>query len=266
VHVGTSSTRRWRTIWISDLHLGTRECKADDLLAFLRAHESETLYLVGDVFDGWRLERSWFWAQSHNDVVQKILRKARKGTRVVYLPGNHDAFARQYVGHAFGGVEVADRVVHETANGRRLLVVHGDCFDGDCHQWLVPLGNGVLAPFRWLQVPAVWRVIRRLLGRPYRSFAGFVKTSANRAVAALGRFERCATDAARKAGCAGVVCGHVHVPAMREIDGVLYLNDGDWVDSCTALAERFDGSIVLLRTRGRKAVATPLPEPARTSR
>jgi UDP-2,3-diacylglucosamine pyrophosphatase LpxH len=264
--VGTVSYRPWRTIWISDLHLGTRECQAEALLEFLRTHESETLYLVGDVFDGWRLRRSWFWAQSHNDVVQKILRKARKGTRVVFLPGNHDEFARGYVGHAFGGVEVADEVVHVTANGRRLLVLHGDRFDAASHRWLVPLGNGVLSPFRWLKVPTVWRFVRRLLGRPYRSFAAFVKTSANRAVAALGDFERCATDAARRAGCVGVVCGHVHVPAIREVDGILYLNDGDWVDSCTALAERFDGSLVLLRTRARRAVATPLPVPSRTSR
>jgi UDP-2,3-diacylglucosamine pyrophosphatase LpxH len=263
--VGTS-IRRWRTIWISDLHLGTRECKADDLLDFLRENESETLYLVGDVFDGWRLRRSWFWAQSHNDVVQKVLRKARKGTRVVFLPGNHDEFARAYLGHAFGGVEVRDEAVHVTADGRRLLVVHGDRFDHASHRWLVPLGNGALAPFRRLGVPAAWRVVRGLLGRPYRSFAAFVKTSANRAVAALGDFERRATDAARRAGLDGVVCGHVHVPAIREVGGVLYLNDGDWVDSCTALAERPDGRLALLRHRARRPVASPLPEPARTSR
>jgi UDP-2,3-diacylglucosamine pyrophosphatase LpxH len=198
--VGTPSARRWRTIWISDLHLGTRECRADALLEFLRSNESETLYLVGDVFDGWRLRRSWFWAQAHNDVVQKILRKARKGTRVVFLPGNHDEFARGYVGLAFGGVEVAEEVVHETADGRRLLVLHGDRLDPGSHRWLVPLGNGVLSPLRWLRAPAAWRVVRRLLGGPYRSFAAFVKTSANRAVAALGDFERRAAAAARRAG------------------------------------------------------------------
>src|SRR5262245_15034515 len=207
--MGISKVSRWRTLWISDLHLGTRECRAVELLQFLRDNESETLYLVGDVFDGWRLRRSWFWAQTHNDVVQKILRKARKGTRVVFLPGNHDEFARSYLGHAFGGVEVVNETVHVTADGRRLLVAHGDQFDPvfTRHRWLVPFGRAVSAPVRWLRLPTIGRAVRSLFGRPYRSLAAFVKGHANRAVAALADFEHRATDAARRAGCDGVVCG-----------------------------------------------------------
>jgi UDP-2,3-diacylglucosamine pyrophosphatase LpxH len=239
----------YRTIWISDVHLGTRECRAEALLDFLRTHESETLYLVGDVFDGVRLRRSWFWAQLHNDVVQKLLRKARKGTRVLFLPGNHDAFARAYLGHRFGGIEVAADAIHETADGRRLWVVHGDRFDPveSGQSRLRPLAHGVAWVLSRLGVPAAWRLFRPLLGRPYRSLATYVKERANDAMAALIDFERTATREARRRGADGVVCGHTHVPRTRTIDGTLYLNDGDWVSSCTALVEHFDGRLELLR-------------------
>ena len=243
-----SPPRRLRTLWISDVHLGTRACRAEALLDFLRHHEADTLYLVGDLIDGWALRRGWYWPQAHNDVVQKLLRRARKGTRVVYVPGNHDEFARAYVGHAFGGVEVTPEAMHETADGRRLWVVHGDAFDPVVtkHRWLVPLAHGGLSLLRRLGVPSAWGVVRRLLGRPYRSLATYVRGKANGALAALGDFERLATTAARRRGADGVVCGHVHVPVMRAVDGVLYLNDGDWVDSCSALAEHPDGRLELL--------------------
>ncbi|HVG93493.1 MAG TPA: UDP-2,3-diacylglucosamine diphosphatase [Planctomycetota bacterium] len=245
----TVEPRRFRTIWISDVHLGTHDCKADALLAFLKDHESETLYLVGDVVDGWALRRGWHWPQAHNDVVQKVLRKARKGTRVVFVPGNHDEFARAYAGHSFGGVEVALEAMHVTADGRRLWVVHGDAFDPVVtrHRWLVPLSSGFLAFLRWLHVPWAWRTVRPLLGRPYRSLAALVKNRANAAMAALGDFEKRATEGAKRRGADGVVCGHVHVPASRVVNGVLYLNDGDWVESCTALVEHRDGRLEILR-------------------
>jgi UDP-2,3-diacylglucosamine pyrophosphatase LpxH len=238
--------RRFRTIWISDVHLGIRDCRAEALLEFLRRHESDTLYLVGDIVDGWVLRRAWHWPQAHNDVVQKLLRKARKGTRVVYVPGNHDEFARAYAGHSFGGVEIALEAMHRTADGRLLWVVHGDAFDPVVtrHRWLVPLTHGFLS----------------LLRGPYRSLAALVKNRANAAMAAMGDFERVATTQARRRGADGVVCGHVHVPAMRSVDGVLYLNDGDWVESCSALVEHADGRLEILR---RPAGASRPPRRAR---
>lgn len=246
---------RYRTIWLSDVHLGTHAARAEELLDFLRLHDADTIYVVGDLVDGWVLRRAWYWPQAHNDVLQKLLRKARKGTRVVYVPGNHDEFARGYAGHAFGGVEVTLEAMHETADGRRLLVVHGDAFDPVVtkHRWLVPLAHGFLGLLRGLGVPTAWRLVRRCLGRPYASLATYVRGRANGAIAALGDFERLATAAARRRGADGVVCGHVHVPAMRTVDGVLYLNDGDWVDSCSALVEHGDGRLELVRAGAREA-------------
>jgi len=255
------SPRRLRTIWISDVHLGTRDAKAEALLDFLRHHESETLYLVGDLVDGWVLRRSWYWTQAHNDVVQKLLRKARKGTRVVFVPGNHDEFARAYAGHSFGGIEVVLDAMHRTADGRLLWVVHGDAFDPVLtkHRWLVPLAHGFLSLLRWAHVPTAWRFLRPALGRPYRSLAALVRSRANAAMAALGDFERLATAEARRRGADGVVCGHVHVPAMRTVDGTLYLNDGDWVETCSALVEHDDGRLEIVRW-------TPVPPPSATVR
>src|SRR5262245_38878858 len=258
-------TLRFRTIWIADVHLGTRECRAEALLEFLRTHESDTLYLVGDVFDGVRLRRSWFWLQSHNDVVQKLLRKARKGTRVLFLPGNHDEFARAYTGHHFGGIEVAEDDVHVTADGRRLWVVHGDRFDPveTTQSWLRPIAYGFAWVLSKLGVPTAWRMVRPLLGRPYRSLARYLKERANDAMAALIDFERTATTEARRRGLDGVVCGHTHVPRTRTIDGTLYLNDGDWVSSCTALVEHFDGRLELIRARSEVPARPPAErEPA----
>jgi len=257
--IDDDSPRRWRAIWISDVHLGTHDCKATELLDFLRGHDADVIYLVGDLVDGWVLKRAWWWPQAHNDVVQKLLRRARKGTRVVYLPGNHDEFARGYLGHHFGGIEVLEDTVHETADGRRLWVVHGDRFDPVVtkHRWLVPLAHGFLSLLRHVGVTGAWRLVRPLLGRPYRSLAAYVKSRANLAMAALGDFESLAVAETRRRGLDGVVCGHVHVPAMRTIDGIEYLNDGDWVDSCSALVEHDDGRLELLR-HGRRPSAARL--------
>lgn len=156
---------RYRTIWLSDFHLGTRECKAAFLLDFLRHSESQYLYLVGDIVDGWALKRSWYWDQHHNDVVQKMLRKARKGTQVTYIPGNHDEFARDYAGQSFGPVRVEPRLVHTTADGRRLLVLHGDEFDGVVRhaRWLFLLGAGAYAVA--LKLNRLFNQARRGTGR-----------------------------------------------------------------------------------------------------
>lgn len=236
----------YRTLWISDLHLGTRGCQAEALLDFLRSTESDTLFLVGDILDGWQLKKRWFWSEAQDEVVRTILAKARAGTRVVYVPGNHDEALRAYGALRLGGVQVAAEWIHETADGRRLLVHHGDRFDAvvTCHRWLALLGDWAYQ----LVLAANTHVnrVRRALGFPYWSLAGFVKQRVKDAVSYVTEFERAVAHAARKRGLDGVVCGHIHKAEMREIEGVLYCNDGDWVESCTALAEHASGRLEIL--------------------
>ncbi len=240
------TTRRYRTIFLSDIHLGTRGCKAEFLLDFLRWNEAETIYLVGDIVDGWRLKRSWYWPQAHNDVVQKLLRKARKGARIIYVPGNHDEAFRDYTGTHFGGVEVRVDDIHETADGKRLLVLHGDAFDGIVRyaKWLALLGdwayNVCLATNHW------FNVVRRRLGFPYWSLSAFLKNKVKNAVQYVDNFERAVADEAQRRKVDGVVCGHIHKAEIREIEGVTYMNDGDWVESCTALVEHPDGTMEII--------------------
>ena len=237
---------RFRTIWISDLHLGTTGCQARHLLDFLRHTESEHLYLVGDIIDGWQLRRRWYWPQAHNDVVQKILRKARKGTRVIYIPGNHDEFGRHFLNLSFGGIEVCEEAMHVTADGRRLLVLHGDLFDAVVQQarWLAIVGDRlhttVLHLNRWLNA------LRARLGFPYWSLAKYVKVRVKNAVSYIVDFEHAVAAEARLREADGVVCGHIHKAEIRDIDGILYCNDGDWVESLTALVEAADGSLRVL--------------------
>jgi UDP-2,3-diacylglucosamine pyrophosphatase LpxH len=237
---------RYRTLFISDVHLGTRGCQADLLLDFFRHNESEELILVGDIIDGWRLKQGWYWPQAHNDVVQKLLRKVRKGTRVVFVPGNHDEFAREFAGLEFGGVEVEDHVVHKTADGRTFLVVHGDQFDMVVRhaRWLAHLGD-------WAYDFAIWvncwfNRARRQFGMPYWSLSQWAKLKVKDAVNFIGAFEETLAAEAKKRGVDGIVCGHIHHAVIREIDGVTYVNTGDFVESCTAIAEHFDGSLELI--------------------
>jgi len=241
--------RFYRTIWISDVHLGTRGCQAEFLIDFLRHTESETLYLVGDIFDGWRMRRSWYWAQSHNDVIQKILRKARKGTRVVYIPGNHDECLRMYSSAALvlGGITLEDEAVHETADGRKLLVIHGDVFDGVVKhaRWLAVLGDWAYEAM--MLVNTVFNLIRRRFGFGYWSLSAFLKAKVKNAVEYIGSYERVLVDVAKRRGVDGIVCGHIHTPEIRTIDGLIYCNDGDWVESCSALVEHFDGRLEIVR-------------------
>ncbi len=240
------SPHRHRTIWISDIHLGTPGCKAEFLLDFLKWNESDTLFLVGDILDGWRLRNGWHWPQSHNDVVQKLLRKARKGTRVVYVPGNHDEFARGYVDHAFGGIEVVHEAIHRTADGRRLLVTHGDLFDGVVQRarWLAILGDHlytmILALNHW------FNRARARMGFGYWSLSQYLKQKAKGAVSFITDFELALVREARQRGLDGVVCGHIHKAEIRMVDGVLYCNDGDWVESLTALVEDHAGQLRLV--------------------
>jgi UDP-2,3-diacylglucosamine pyrophosphatase LpxH len=241
-----SRPARFRTVFISDIHLGTRGCKADYLLDFLRHTDCETLYLVGDIFDGWRLKRTWYWPQAHNDVVQKLLRKVRKGMRLIYVPGNHDEVLRGYLGMHFGGVEVTKQAIHETADGKRLLVIHGDEFDGVVKyaRWLALLGDWAYVTM--LEVNTWFNFLRRKLGFGYWSLSAYLKHRVKNAVQFIGNFEQAVVAEARRQGVDGVVCGHVHSAEMRMIDGVLYVNDGDWVESCTALVEHMDGRLEIL--------------------
>ena len=246
----------FRTIWISDVHLGTPGCQANYLLDFLKTHESETLYLVGDILDGWHLKKGWYWPQTHNDVVQKILRKGRKGTRVVFIPGNHDESVRQFIGLSFGEIEVHEDAIHTLANGKRLWVTHGDLFDGVMQhaRWLAYVGDSaytvILKLNRW------FNAIRVRMGLPYWSLSQYLKHQVKNAVNFISAFEHVMTEEARRRDCDGVVCGHIHKAEIREINGTLYANDGDWVESLTALVEDFDGNLKIIHWNRR--VEAPL--------
>jgi UDP-2,3-diacylglucosamine pyrophosphatase LpxH len=263
---GPPAALRVRTVFISDIHLGTPGCQAHALLDFLRSVECDTLYLVGDIIDGWQLRRNWFWPQAHNDVVQKLLRKARKGTRVIFIPGNHDEFARRYVEHNFGGVDVAEDWLHTTADGRRLWITHGDLFDGviQCAKWLAYVGDS-LYEFT-LRLNRHFNSLRARLGLPYWSLSKYLKLKVKRAVSYVSDFEEALAREARKRGVDGVVCGHIHHAELRDIDGVLYANDGDWVESLTALVEHPDGRLEILdwaaRLREEKARKAQASVPA----
>ena len=243
----TDGNHRYRSIWISDIHLGTRGCKAEFLLDFLRHTDSEFLYLVGDIVDGWRLRKSWYWVQSHNDVIQKILRKARKGTKVFYIPGNHDEWLRNWVDLRLGGVELVQDALHLTADGRRLLVLHGDDFDGIVRyaKWLALLGDGAYELS--LKLNHYYNVVRRRLGYPYWSLSAYLKSKVKNAVQFVSDYADAIVAEARRRRVDGVVCGHIHQADIRTIGGVLYCNDGDWVESCSALVEHFDGRLEIVR-------------------
>jgi UDP-2,3-diacylglucosamine pyrophosphatase LpxH len=238
--------RRYRTIWISDIHLGTRGCNAAMLIDFLDSTDSETMYLVGDIIDGWRLKRSWYWPALHNDIVWRVMKRAKRGTRVVFIPGNHDEMFRQFTGMTFGGIEIRRSAIHETADHRRLLVTHGDEFDAVvmCHRWLAFLGD--FAYELLLQSNTIINAIRRRLHLPYWSLSKHAKHKVKNAVAFISRFEEAVAHEAGTRGVDGVVCGHIHTAEMREFGDVTYYNDGDWVEGCTALVEHFDGRLEVL--------------------
>jgi UDP-2,3-diacylglucosamine pyrophosphatase LpxH len=237
----------FRAIWISDIHLGTRGCQADMLLDFLRHTESDYLYLVGDIVDGWQLKKRWYWPQAHNDVVQKVLRRARKGTKVFFVCGNHDEAARPYCGLHFGGVFVTNEVVHETADGKRLLILHGDKFDAvmSCAKWLAHLGDAAYELA--LVLNRIFNFMRTRLGFPYWSLSAWLKHKVKNAVDHISAFEHFIVEEARHHKADGIVCGHIHHAEMRMIGDVLYCNDGDWVESCTAMVEDKEGRLSIIR-------------------
>ena len=239
-----------RTVFISDIHLGTRGCQAGLLLDFLDQVDCERLYLVGDILDGWKLKGGWHWPQAHTEVVQKVLAMARAGVEVIYVPGNHDDRLREFCGAHLGGVVVARDAVHEAADGRRYLVTHGDEFDGIVSQakWLAVLGDHGYRAL--LALNTRWNGLRHRLGLGYWSLSAYVKLKVKNAVSFIDDFETAVTEEARRRDVDGVVCGHIHHAEMREIQGLLYVNDGDWVESCTAAVERHDGRIELVRWAG----------------
>jgi UDP-2,3-diacylglucosamine pyrophosphatase LpxH len=240
------ASRRFRSLFISDIHLGSRGCQADLLLDFLRHNDADTIYLVGDIVDGWQLRSAWYWPQTHNDVVQKLLRKARKGTRIVYIPGNHDEFLRDYLGTHFGGIEVAEQTVHVGPDGKRYLVVHGDLFDVVIKhaRWLAKVGDGAYEAA--IFVNRVFNSVRRGLGFTYWSLSQWAKLKVKNAVNFIGEFEAVLAAEAHRHGADGVICGHIHHAAIQ-LRGIVYINCGDWVESCTAVAEYNDGRFEIIR-------------------
>lgn len=237
---------KYRTILLSDIHLGTRGCQAGLLLDFLEHHDAETYYLVGDIFDGWRMQRGWLWPQAHNDVVQAFLAKTRAGAKIVFIPGNHDEVMRAYLGTHFGGIEVMERASYETADGRRFLVTHGDQFDAVVMnaKWLAHVGDRAYDFALWLNT---WvNRARPLWGGQYWSLSNWAKQQVKQAVNHISEYERVLTEEARRGGYDGIVCGHIHCAALRSIDGIDYVNTGDWVESCTAVVEGEDGALRLI--------------------
>jgi len=238
--------RKFRTIWISDVHLGTKGCNHELLIDFLDHTDSETMYLVGDIIDGWRLKKKVYWPAEHNDIVWRILRRARRGTRIIYIPGNHDEMVRPFSGMNFGGVEIMRAAFHTTADGRRLMVLHGDEFDTImlAHRWLAFIGD---AAYHFMMKLNNWvGAARSRLGLPYWSISKAAKHKVKNAVAFISKYEEVVARAAAERGVDGVVCGHIHTAEFRNIDGVEYWNDGDWVEGCNALVEHFDGSMEIL--------------------
>lgn len=236
-----------RTIFISDTHLGTRGAKANYLLDFLRHNECETLYLVGDIIDGWRLQRHWFWNKTHDAVIQEVLGKAQNGTKVIYVPGNHDEVLRDYVNLNVAGIELKYEVIHETADNRRLLVIHGDHFDGVVKyaKWLAHLGDWAYAAA--LSANDGFNAVRRRFGLPYWSLSAYLKHKVKNAVEYISNYQTAVAREARERGVDGVVCGHIHYAEIKMMDGILYCNDGDWVESCTALVEDSLGNLEIVR-------------------
>jgi UDP-2,3-diacylglucosamine pyrophosphatase LpxH len=242
----TDHAEKYRALFISDVHLGTRSAQAPMLLDFLKYHDAETIYLVGDIVDFWRVKRGPVWPQSHNDVLQKILRKVRKGTRVVFIPGNHDEGLRDYCGMQFGGIEIERQIEHVTADGKRYVVMHGDEYDVVVRyaRWLAFLGDRGYEFALWMNNPL--NFVRRRLGLGFWSLSAYLKHRVKTAVNFIGEFEKNLADEARRHNAHGVICGHIHHAASRDIDGVHYLNTGDWVESCTAIRETMDGQMQLV--------------------
>ncbi len=262
--------KHFKTLFLSDIHLGTRGCQAKLLLEFLERHSADTIFLVGDIFDGWRLRRGWHWPQSHNDVVEALLARAHDGTKIIYVPGNHDEVMRNYLGTHFGGIEVKETDIHVTAEGKRLLVTHGDQYDVVVMnaKWLAHIGDRAYAFVLWLNT---WvNRIRRLWGGQFWSLSNWAKQKVKGAVNFIGDYEKVLTDEAARGGFDGIVCGHIHHAKIEPVGEMLYVNTGDWVESCTAVVEDDAGALHLINwakaRRDRAKRAMPEAEPVSAQR
>jgi UDP-2,3-diacylglucosamine pyrophosphatase LpxH len=266
--------RTYRTIWISDVHLGTKGCNHELLIDFLDHTDSDTMYLVGDIIDGWRLKKKVYWPPEHSDIVWRILKRAKRGTRIIYIPGNHDEMVRPFSGMNFGGVEIMRAAFHDTADGRRLMVLHGDEFDTImlAHRWLAFVGDALYHVMMKLNN---WvAAARKRLGLPYSSISKAAKNKVKNAVEFISKYEEVVARAAAERGVDGVVCGHIHTAEFRSFEyggkRVEYWNDGDWVEGCNALVEHADGRMEILhwpdevarRNRCESDVAPSVPEAA----
>ena len=236
----------YRTIWISDTHLGTSGCKSKMLLEFLEETDSEYLFLVGDIVDGWRMRKKMYWPQEHNDVVQKVLKKAKNGTRVVLIPGNHDEVLKDFTNFSFGEISIKNEDTHQLADGRKVLITHGDEFDAVIinARWLAKVGSALYEYL--LKLNNVFNFIRRKMGLSYWSLSQYLKKKTKHATNFISNFEFAVSDRARRENADVVVCGHIHRPEIKELNGVLYCNDGDWIESCTALVEDEIGNLSIL--------------------
>ena len=256
-----------RSLFLSDIHLGTRACRAEDLLALLRAYDCENIFLVGDIIDFWAMSRGIYWPELHNTVVQKILKKARHQVRVYLIPGNHDEALREYIGSSFGDIILARNHVHVAADGKRYLLLHGDEYDQvtTCHRWVSVLGDisyGVL-----VHVNRLLSLVRRKLGiSGHWSLADYAKRNVLKAVSFISDFEHAVVRNARQQGLDGVICGHIHTAAMKTVDGIVYMNCGDWVDSCTAIVEHCDGHMQLVRWTHHPSTLALVPHAVSESR
>lgn len=235
--------RPYRTLFISDVHLGTRGCQAGMLQEFLDHHDADHIYLVGDIFDGWRLRRGWHWPQSHNDVIEALLAKAHAGVPITYIPGNHDEVMRSYLGTHFGGVEVKPEDIHVTADGKRMLVTHGDQYDVVVMnaKWLAYLGDRAYNLI--LMANTGLNRLKRLWGGQYWSLSNWAKQQVKGAVNFIGEYEKVLADEAARGGYDGIICGHIHKAEMTQIGDITYVNCGDWIESCTAIVEMPDGTL-----------------------
>ncbi|MCS6758868.1 MAG: UDP-2,3-diacylglucosamine diphosphatase [Candidatus Devosia euplotis] len=239
--------RQVRAMFISDVHIGMKPIRVGQLIEFLRAHDAEIIYLVGDIVDGWRLAKAWHWPNEYNVLVQLLLDKANAGARVIYLPGNHDEFLREYLGTFFGEIEFVDRTVHTAATGKTYLVIHGDQFDVVVMnaKWLAHVGDWAYNAALRVNIAINW--VRRRLGLQYWSLSAWAKQKVKNAVSIIGRFEEALVHEAKESGVNGVICGHIHFAAMHERLGIHYINTGDWVESCTAIVETPEGVFELIR-------------------
>lgn len=261
--MNTMTPASYRTIWISDLHLGSTQCQTEVLLDFLKNNESEKLYLVGDIIDFWALSRKMYWPRGHNTVIQKILRKARHGTQVIYVPGNHDENVREYDNYVFGDITVKNSDVHITRQGKKLLVIHGDIYDTIArhHQWIARLGS---KGYDFLiEVNRFLRAIRKVLGiQSQFSLAAFIKYKVKNIVQFISEYESNIVQTLRNDHLDGVVCGHIHHAEIKDMDEFMYINTGDFVESCTAIVEHFDGSLELIKWQMRVSAEAAILEAA----